>query len=88
MSDITGAIPTTGLGFILAAEAGGRLGGPLVGGLARLLGKAPGGVLGSVARAATANDIAAGTIGISGKAVANVGETIAGTGVAGGMWCG
>ena len=86
LADTTGwlsahAAPLFGMG--LAAEAGGRYGPALVGTAATWASAIPGQPLGTVARAATADDIAAGRIGISGRPVATVGETIAGTGAAG-----
>jgi len=75
---LTGHIPTNLLGLGLAAEAGNRYGVGMVGSLANLMGRAPGGILGTVARTATADDVAAGL-------AAAEGDTIAGTGAAGAL---
>ena len=78
LSNATGAIPTNVLALGLAAEAGGRYGPALVGTAGNLLGRAPGGIFGTSAKVATADDVLAGDASM-------VGETIAGTGAAGAL---
>ena len=91
LSNATGVIPherCSALG--LAAEAGGRYGPALVGTAGNLLGRAPGGIFGTTARLATADDIALGAaapLAVSGLPAAEVGETMAGTGLAGALGC-
>ena len=79
LSVVTGAVPPSLLGMGLAAEAGARYGPGLVGSVGNYLGRAPGRILGITAgTAATAADVAAGR-------AAAVGDTMAGTGVAGAL---
>ncbi len=77
LAGITGWLGA-GLGPILSFEAGARWGPTLVGGAARGLSAVSGGLLGTVARTATAEDVAAGL-------AASEGDVIAGTGLAGAM---
>ena len=93
ISNVTGLMPTTMLGTILAGEAGSRYGPGMVGSVADLLGKVPGTPFGAVARAATADDVAAVAAGIpdaaigleTGVGVTEIGQTIGGSGLAGAL---